>query len=90
MEASEVDQPVERLLCRVPHARLLLSDAMHTTAEREDGSPVRTLNTAPRVEPSKKIERDVIIRIVEDTHDNETVANVVVDVREVGPVSIGF
>jgi len=82
------ERRARRLLIYAADPRLLLSDAVHAAAEGEDATSVSTFNSSTRVEPGKKIERGGVIRVIEDTHDDETVAHVVVDVREVGPVVI--
>ncbi len=73
-----------------PYPWLLLSNAVHTTAVGEGGSSVSLLHAATWIEPREKIERDIIIRIVEGPDDDESVADVVIDVREVGPLAIDF
>lgn len=63
---------------------------MYPTAVRENGTPVGPLDATIRVETSQKIECHVIVHIVEDSHDHESVADVVVDVREISPVPVDF
>ena len=72
------------------YPRLLLSDAVHTTAIGEDRASVSPLQATTRVELGEKFQGDVIVRIVEDSDDDESVADIVVDVGKVGPVAIDF
>jgi hypothetical protein len=67
---------------------LLLGDAVNSATVSKKHSSASPLDPAPWVEVSEKIECLVIVWIIESANNHETVANVVIDIRVVGPSTV--
>src|SRR4051812_20517574 len=77
-------------MSRLLDPRLLLRDAVDTATTREDRTGVHQRHGPLREKAPEDPGRDLVARVVEAAQHDAAVAEVVVDVRVVGPVAVGL